>query len=116
MPCARHGRKTAQGKVKQRYRRLLANARNDKNPVPFNGNYFRILAAQGKNAPGGVKRNIADHKTTGGIAFVASPAEYRSSGVMTFIVNGDRRVYEKDLGPNTSTLAKAMTSYNPDPT
>jgi hypothetical protein len=95
---------------------LLANARNDRNPVPFNGYYFRILAAQGKNAPGGVRRNIADHKMTGGFAFVAYAAEYRSSGVMTFIVDGAGRVYEKDLGPNTATLAKAMTSYSPDST
>jgi DUF2950 family protein len=83
-------------------------------PMPYNGYYFRILTRQGKNAPGGGKSFTTDGKLLNGFAFVAYPVEYRSSGVMTFIVNDSGAVYEKDLGPNTATLAKAMTEYNPD--
>ena len=85
-------------------------------PMPFNGYYFRILAGQGKNAPGGAKSYIVNGKMVGGFAFIAYPAEYRSSGVMTFIVNQSGVVYEKDLGPNTATIATNMTDYNPDST
>ena len=86
------------------------------NPIPFNGYYFRILTRQGENAPGGGKSYIVDGKMIGGFAFVAYPAEYRSSGVVTFIVNQSGVVYEKDLGPDTTELATAITSYNPDST
>lgn len=85
-------------------------------PIPFNGYYFRILTGQGENAPGGAKSYIVDGRMIGGFAFVAYPAEYRSSGVMTFIVNQGGVIYEKDLGPDTAKLATAMTSYNPDST
>jgi hypothetical protein len=85
-------------------------------PIPFNGYYFRILTGQGKNAPGGEKSYLADGKMLNGFAFLAYPAEYRSSGVMTFIVNESGMVYEKDLGPDTITLANAMAEYNPDST
>jgi len=84
--------------------------------IPFNGYYFRVLTGQGRNAPGGAWSYIVNGKMVGGFAFVAYPAEYRSSGVMTFIVNDNGVVYEKDLGPNTSTLATTMTDYNPDST
>jgi Protein of unknown function (DUF2950) len=94
---------------------FLANAANSGHRIPFHGYYFRILTSQGKNARSGVKSNSADRKMTGGFAFVAYPADYRSSGVMTFIVNEDDRVYQKDLGPDTAKLAMAMTAYNPDP-
>lgn len=83
-------------------------------PTPFRGYFFRPLARQGKNAQGGAKTYIVDGKMTGGFAFVAYPAEYRSSGVMTFIVNQDGVVYQKDLGKKTEVLAKAMKEYNPD--
>jgi hypothetical protein len=82
-------------------------------PAPYRGYYFHILTGQGKNASGGVKSYIADGKMTGGFAFVAYPADYRSSGVMTFVVGEDGVVYEKDLGKKTETLAKAMKEYNP---
>ena len=85
-------------------------------PIPFNGYYFRILTGQGNNAPGGERSYLADGKMLNGFAFLAYPAEYRSSGVMTFIVNESGMVYEKDLGPDTTTLAIAMTEYNPDST
>jgi len=85
-------------------------------PTPYRGYYYHILTRQGKNGSGGAKSYIVDGKMTGGFAFVAYPAEYRSSGVMTFIVNEDGVVYQKDLGRKTEVLAKAMTEYNPDST
>jgi hypothetical protein len=84
--------------------------------VPFNGYFFRILTSQGPHAPGGAKDYVVNGKMTLGFAFVAYPAEYRSSGVMTFIVGKSGTIYEKDLGPNTSKLAEAMTAFEPDST
>src|ERR1700730_13326511 len=84
--------------------------------VPFNGYMFRILISQGRHAPGGAKKYIVDGKMSGGFAFVAYPVEYRSSGVMTFIVDRSGTIYEKDLGPDTTGLAQAMTVYDPDST
>ncbi len=84
--------------------------------TPYRGYYYHILTRQGKNGPGGAKKYIADGKMTGGFAFVAYPAEYRSSGVMTFIVNQDGVVYQKDLGKRTGILGKAIEEYNPDST
>jgi len=83
-------------------------------PTPYRGYYYHILTRQEKNAPGGAKSYIVGGKMTEGFAFVAYPAEYRSSGVMTFIVDEDRVVYQKDLGKKTDVLAKAMRGYNPD--
>jgi hypothetical protein len=85
-------------------------------PVPFRGYYFRILTRQGKHAPGGAADYVVAGKMTGGFAFVAYPAEYRNSGVMTFVVSKDGVVYEKDLGPKTDAAAKAIKSYDPDST
>jgi len=85
-------------------------------PIPYRGYFYHILTRQGASAPGGAKSYIVDGKMTGGFAFVAYPAEYRSSGVMTFVVGSDGVVYRKDLGPNTATITKAMKSYNPDTT
>lgn len=83
-------------------------------PTPYRGYYFHILTHQGKDAPGGAKSYIVNGKMTEGFVFVAYPAKYRSSGVMTFIVNEDGVVYEKDLGRKTNVLAKAMKKYNPN--
>ena len=85
-----------------------------RHPQPLNGYYFRILTAQGINAEGGAKSYIAAGKMVGGFAFVAYPAVYRTSGVMTFIVNQNGIVYQKDLGPNTEKVVSAMTEYDPD--
>jgi hypothetical protein len=82
-------------------------------PTPYRGYYFHILVLQGKNASGGPKSYVVNGKMTEGFAFVAYPAEYRSSGVMTFIVNQDGIVYEKDLGKKTEVFAKDMKEYNP---
>jgi hypothetical protein len=84
--------------------------------VPFNGYFFRILTGQGTHARGGAKNYVVDGKMTAGFAIVAYPAEYRSSGVMTFIVNKSGTIYEKDLGSNTSKLAEVMTAFDPDST
>jgi hypothetical protein len=82
--------------------------------TPYRGYYYHILTRQGKNGLGGAKAYIVRGKMTEGFAFVAYPAEYRSSGVMTFIVNQDGVVYQKDLGNRTGELGKAMKEYNPD--
>ncbi len=84
-------------------------------PTPYRGYYFHILTRQGKNAPGGAKNYVVNGKMTQGFAFVAYPAEYRSSGVMTFIATEDGVVYQKDLGRKTGVLAKAMKEYDRDP-
>jgi len=83
-------------------------------PTPYRGYYYLILTRQGKNGPGGAKSYVVNGKMTEGFAFVAYPAEYRSSGVMTFLVNQDGVVYEKDLGKKTDVHAKSMKEYNPD--
>jgi hypothetical protein len=84
--------------------------------VPFNGYMFRILTSQGRHAPGGAKKYVVNGKMSAGFAFVAYPVEYRSSGVMTLIVDQSGTIYEKDLGPGTTRLAQAMTVYDPDST
>jgi hypothetical protein len=83
--------------------------------VPFHGYYFRMLTRQGANAPGGAKDYIVNGKMTGGFAFVAYPAQYRNSGVMTFIINQDGDLLQKDLGTDTAQTAAAMAEFNPDP-
>jgi hypothetical protein len=82
-------------------------------PQPFNGYYFRILTKQGEKAKGGAKDYLVDGRLTGGFAILAYPAEYRNSGIMTFIVGQDGIVYQKDLGERTSDIATAMAEYNP---
>ena len=82
--------------------------------APFHGYYYRILTKQGPAAKGGAKDYLLNGQLTRGFAFVAYPAEYRNSGVMTFIVNQDGVVYEKDLGQDTTKIASAITEFNPD--
>ena len=84
--------------------------------TPYHGYYYKILKAQGKNAPGGEYDYIVKEKMIGGFASVAYPAEYGNSGVMTFIVNHDGVVYEKDLGKETEKIATAMKKFDPDKT
>jgi hypothetical protein len=85
-------------------------------PTPFHGYLYRILTAQGPDAPGGEYDYIARGHMIAGFALVAFPAQYGVSGVMTFIVNHDGVVYQKDLGPGTRTIALAMRKFNPDAT
>ncbi|PWT82065.1 MAG: DUF2950 domain-containing protein [Blastocatellia bacterium] len=82
--------------------------------APFHGYYFKILTAQGAAAPGGAKSYIVSGEMSGGFALVAWPAQYDITGIMTFVVNQDGIVYEKDLGNQTGTAAAGMTRYNPD--
>jgi len=84
-------------------------------PTPHHGYYFRILTHQGKHAPGGTKSYLVNGKMTKGFALLAYPMEYRSSGVMTFIVFQNGAVLQKDLGRKTVALAKTMSAYNPSP-
>lgn len=84
--------------------------------VPYYGYYYRILRAQGPDAPGGAYSYLAQGKMIGGFALVAWPASYRNSGVMTFLVNHDGVVYEKDLGPETPAAVGKITRFNPDKT
>jgi hypothetical protein len=85
-------------------------------PHPFHGYVYRILTRQGAAAQGGAKDYIVDGKMTGGFALLAYPARYRDSGVMTFVVNQDGQIYQKDLGPQTEQIASEMAEYNPDST
>jgi hypothetical protein len=82
---------------------------------PYHGYLFKILTRQGKHAPGGKYDYVINGNMIGGFAMVAWPAEYGTSGVMTFIVNQEGRVYQKDLGPKTSKIAIKMKVYDPDP-
>jgi hypothetical protein len=84
--------------------------------APFHGYYFKVLTRQGPAAPGGAMNYIARGKMIGGFALVAYPAQYGNSGVMTFLVNHNGDVFQKDLGPRTAGIASAMTSYSPDQT
>jgi hypothetical protein len=89
---------------------------NADNPIPFHGYYYKVLTGQGRNAPGGAKKYLVDGKMTNGFAFLAYPAEYRASGVMTFMINQDGVIVQKDLGPDTAKLADTTSEYNPDKT
>jgi hypothetical protein len=82
--------------------------------IPFHGYFFKILLGQGPHAPGGAYDYVAGKHMIGGFALVAFPAQYASSGVMTFLVNHDGVVYQKDLGPRTGQLAEAMKRFDPD--
>jgi Protein of unknown function (DUF2950) len=84
--------------------------------APYHGYYYKVLTRQGPNAPGGALDYTVRGRMIGGFALVAYPAEYRNSGVMTFLVNHRGDVYEKDLGPNTARIAASMTAFNPDNT
>jgi hypothetical protein len=84
--------------------------------VPFHGYYYKILKEQGKDAPGGAYSYLANNKMIGGFALAAYPAQYGNSGVMTFIVNQDGLVYQRDLGRSTAKIVQAMKAYNPDQT
>ena len=111
--------KAAEGETQSPIGPLVASAfakgkSPDSAPTPYRGYYYLSVTRQGKSAPRGAKSYIVSGKMTEGFAFVAYPAEYRSSGVMTFIVNEDGVVYQKDFGNKTDALAKAMKEYNPN--
>jgi Protein of unknown function (DUF2950) len=89
-------------------------AESSESPAPYHGYFYKILTAQGPDTPGAAKNYIVDGKMTGGFALIAYPAEYGKSGVMTFLVNQDGDVYQKDLGEQTDEVASQITSYNRD--
>lgn len=92
----------------------IKNRGGNATPAPFHGYYYRILKSQGAAAPGGAYSYLINGNMIGGFAMVAYPAEYGKSGIMSFIVNQQGRVYEKNLGSQTASLAASMTAYNPD--
>jgi hypothetical protein len=83
---------------------------------PYHGYYYRILTAQGSDAPGGAYDYVVKGKMIGGFALVAYPARWGASGVMTFIVNHDGVVYQRNLGKQTAALAAKMARFDPDST
>ncbi|MEO8317693.1 MAG: DUF2950 domain-containing protein [Bradyrhizobium sp.] len=85
-------------------------------PTPYHGYYFRILKAQGSDAPGGALNYVVKGKMIGGFALIAWPAEYGNSGVMTFLVNHAGTVYQKDLGIRTDFVARRVAVFDPDQT
>lgn len=85
-------------------------------PTPYHGYIYRILKEQGAHARGGARSYLQDGKMTNGFAVLAYPAAYRASGVMTFIAGQDGVVYQKDLGPQTDTIAPSIKAYDPDDT
>ncbi|MGY4625645.1 DUF2950 domain-containing protein [Bradyrhizobium sp. USDA 4486] len=88
----------------------------DVGPAPYHGYYFHILKGQGPDARGGALNYVVKGKMIGGFGLIAWPAEYGNSGVMTFLVNHDGVVYQKDLGPRTALIAERITQFNPDQT
>jgi hypothetical protein len=85
-------------------------------PIPYHGYYYRVLTQQGSSAPGGQLDYVVKGKMIGGFALLAWPAEYGNSGVMTFLVNHNGVVYQKDLGDYTNKLAGRINAFNPDQT
>jgi DUF2950 family protein len=85
-------------------------------PTPYHGYIYRLLKEQGPHAPGGARSYIQDGKMTGGFAVLAYPAGYRSSGVMSFMAGQDGTLYQKDLGPQTGTIAASIKAFDPDKT
>jgi hypothetical protein len=82
--------------------------------APYHGYFYRVLTRQGADAPGGAIDYVVNGKMIGGFALVAHPAQYGNSGVMTFLVNHEGVVFQKDLGPRTTEIARAMSEFNPD--
>ncbi len=85
-------------------------------PQPYHGYYFHVLTGQGRHAPGGAYDYAVNGVLLGGFGLVAAPAHWGNTGVMTFVVNQDGEIYQKNLGPNSATIAKGMTWFDPDAT
>jgi len=95
---------------------LVEAKKTDKANLPFHGYYYRILTRQGAYPPGGEYKYVINGNMIAGFALIAYPADYGSSGIMTFLVSHQGKVYEKDLGKETHGIAKFMTQYDPDAT
>ncbi|MEI8341958.1 MAG: DUF2950 domain-containing protein [Verrucomicrobiota bacterium] len=85
-------------------------------PEPYKGYFFKVIKTQGSSAPGGAYNYVINGNMIGGFALIAWPATFGQSGVMTFMVNQQGKIYQKSLGENTSELAKQIVAYNPDKT
>lgn len=85
-------------------------------PIPYHGDYYKVLTGQGASAPGGAANYIVNGNMIGGFALVAYPADYGNSGVMTFLVNHAETIFQTDLGSSTSSIASGMTAFNLDHT
>jgi hypothetical protein len=113
---------TAEGAEQSPFGPLVADARAEGyrrkagGPTPYHGYLFKVLTAQGKDASGGARDYVIGGRMIGGFGLVAAPAEYGNSGVMTFMVDHDGVVFQKDLGPKTSRVAATMSRFNPDST
>lgn len=104
----------AAGLVPKRLADATVTTGDEKPTASYHGYYFRILKAQGPNARGGAFEYVVDGKMIGGFALIAWPAEYGISGIKTFLVNHDGVVYEKDFGPNTSSVVSRILRFDPD--
>jgi hypothetical protein len=104
----------AAARVEGYHKRANTTALPDDQSSPYHGYYFKVLTRQGKHAPGGKYRYIINGHMIGGFALVAWPAEWGNSGVMTFIINQQGVVYQKNLGEKTASIARRMTAYDPD--
>ena len=113
---------TEEGQLQSPLGPLIAEARAEgykvkgtaETPSPYHGYYYRILTRQGGNVPGGKYDYIINGNMIAGFALVAFPAQYGSSGIMTFVVNHQGKIYQKDLGLKTAEIAEKMKEYNPD--
>ena len=110
---------TAEGETQSPFGDLAAQASAEGyqaggKPIPYHGYYYRILTRQGAGAPGGAYDYLVKGKLKGGFALIATPAEYGNSGIMTFMVNHDGTVFEKDLGPKTAKAAAKIDAFVPD--
>jgi hypothetical protein len=103
---------------------LIAEARADgykiagesQAPIPYHGYYYRILTRQGKNAPGGQYDYIINGNMIAGFGLLAFPVQYGASGIMTFMMNHQGKIYQKDLGSKTAEVVQKIKEYNPDAT
>jgi len=107
---------TWEGPVGEEVAKALAEGYKAQRGTPYHGYYFKVLTGQGPDAPLGEMDFVVGGAMIGGFALAAAPAEYRVTGVMTFIVGPDGVVYEKDLGPDTLKTFQSMDKYNPDKT
>ncbi|MTD93737.1 DUF2950 family protein [Hyphomicrobium sp. xq] len=113
---------TADGEPESPFGPLIAEARAEgyrrkaDGPTPYHGYLFKVLTAQGKDAPGGARDYVIGGRMIGGFGLVAAPAEYANSGVMTFIVDHNGVVFQRDLGAETARKAAAMEVFDPDGT